>query len=75
MGTSEKMRIGGALVRGSGYSAANYRISFKTNNSVSYMNSAPFSSLRQLGLLPEGKKIAFIWHIFPFSLPEKFPSK
>lgn len=74
VGTLEKMRIGGALVRGAGYSVANYRMSFKRNNSVSNVNSALFS-LRQLGSLPEGKKIAFIWHIFPFSIPEKFPSK
>lgn len=73
-GTLEKMRIGGALVRGVGYSVANYRMSFKTNNSVSYMNSILFS-LRQLELLPKGKKIAFFWHIFTFSIPEKISSK
>lgn len=73
-GTLEKMRLGGALVQGVGYSVANYRMSFKTNNSVSYMNSA-LLSLRQLELLPKGKKIAIFWHILTFSIPEKIPSE
>lgn len=79
-GTLEKMRIGGALLRGVGYSVANYRMSFKTNNSVSYMNSA-LLSFRQIyrrdqELLPKGKKIAFFFGtflLFPFQ--KKIPSK
>lgn len=50
----------------------NYRMSFKTNNSVSYMSSALFS-LRQLELLPKGKKIAFFGTFFLFPFQKKFP--
>lgn len=77
-GTLEKMRIGGALLRGVGYSVANYRMSFKTNNSVSYMNSA-LLSFRQIyrrdqELLPKGKKIAFfLAHFYFFHSRKKFP--
>lgn len=71
-GTLEKMRIGGALVRGVGYSVANYRMSFKTNNSVFYVSPALFS-LWQLELLPKGKKIAFFGTFLLFPFQKKFP--
>lgn len=72
MGSLEKMRIGGALVRGAMCSAANYRMSFKTNNSVPCVNCTLFS-LRQLGSLPEGKKTAFFGTFFLFSFQKNFP--
>lgn len=51
---------------------ANDRMSFKTNNSVSYVNSA-LLSLRQLELLPNRKKIAFLGTFLLFPFQKKFP--
>lgn len=64
-GTLEKMRIGEALVRGVGYSVANYRMSFKTNNSVSYMNSA-LLSLRQTRIVAKRKENSILLAHFYF---------
>lgn len=54
---------------------ADHRMSCRTSHFASNIKFVFFSYWRQLKPQPEGKKIAFIWHVYPFSFPEKLPSR